>query len=96
MMNVLLPTLFFCTITSQYSAAKTTVDVLILGGGISGITAANHLDNNDVKSFLVLEAQDYFGGRLKNIVVGNTTLSEGANWISFTEQGEFSYGLTGP
>ena len=89
MFNILFPTLI-CYVTVQYSAAETTeVDILILGGGISGVTAANHLDNNNVENFLVLEAQDYVGGRLKNLTVGNTTLSEGANWISFVEEGRY-------
>ena len=64
------------------------VDVLILGGGASGITAANHLYNNNVKNFLVLEAQNYVGGRLRNASFGGFTFSEGANWVHYVEEGE--------
>ena len=61
---------------------------MILGGGLSGITAANHLYNNNVKNFLVLEAQDYVGGRLKNGSFGGFTLGEGANWVHYVEDGK--------
>ena len=66
---------------------NTEVDVLILGGGMAGITAANYLHNNGVTNFLLLEAQDYIGGRLKNLSFGGFTLSEGANWVHYVEEG---------
>jgi polyamine oxidase len=63
------------------------VDVLILGAGITGITAGNHLQSNNIKNFLILEAQDYIGGRIKPAQLGNVTVGEGANWILFMEEG---------
>ena len=92
-MIILLMLLVFQTTPHSLAVETTEVDVLILGGGISGVTAANYLDNNGVKNFLLLEAQDYIGGRLKNLTVGNTTISEGANWISFVEEGRCKFGL---
>ena len=42
----------------------TKTKVLILGGGLSGITAAKTLLDNSIKDFYVLEGQDYIGGRI--------------------------------
>ncbi|XP_028412400.1 polyamine oxidase 6-like [Dendronephthya gigantea] len=88
MFNVFCFCLVFFVIAYQSAGENTKVDVLILGAGISGISAANYFNNNGNKNFLVLEAQDYIGGRLKNRTVGNSTVSEGANWISFVEEGD--------
>ena len=71
---------------SEGSGQTTEVDVLILGGGLAGITAANYLHNSGIKNFLVLEAQDYVGGRLKNLSFGGITLGEGANWVHLVEE----------
>eukprot|EP01006_Ploeotia_vitrea_P035874 TRINITY_DN65946_c0_g1_i2.p1 TRINITY_DN65946_c0_g1~~TRINITY_DN65946_c0_g1_i2.p1 ORF type:complete len:505 (+),score=54.06 TRINITY_DN65946_c0_g1_i2:28-1542(+) len=38
-------------------------DVLVVGGGVSGLSAATHLAENGVKNILVLEANDRVGGR---------------------------------
>lgn len=47
----------------QTSAAREHVDVLIVGAGISGVGSAYHLKTQTPgKSFLILEAQDDFGG----------------------------------
>lgn len=61
------------------------VDVLILGAGITGIKAGNHFQNNNLTNFLILEAQDYIGGRIKQVTVGNVTVGEGANWVHYVE-----------
>lgn len=46
-------------------------DVIIVGGGIAGISAARHLLSGDVvDKILILEAQDYLGGRIKTLYTG--------------------------
>ena len=39
--------------------------VLILGAGVAGLVAAKTLQANGISDFLILEAQDYIGGRFK-------------------------------
>ena len=39
------------------------LDVLIIGGGLSGLSAGNYLFDHDIKNFLILEARDRVGGR---------------------------------
>jgi monoamine oxidase len=41
------------------------------------ILAGHHLENNGFTNFLILEAQDYVGGRIKQVKFGNVTVGEG-------------------
>ena len=66
-----------CSLDADGSAEK--VDVLILGAGIAGISAARTLEVNGVTDFLVLEATDRVGGRIREY--DGTTIEVGANWI---------------
>ena len=60
--------------------------VLILGAGAAGITAAKTLHDKGITDFLVLEAQDYIGGRMKQVPFAGMKVEEGANWIHFAEE----------
>ena len=53
------------------------MDVLILGAGITGITAARTLEVNGITNFLVLEATDRIGGRIREY--DGTSIEVGAN-----------------
>lgn len=59
--------------------------VLIIGAGISGLGAAQKLQENGITDFLVLEATDRIGGRIKTMkrTAGryNYVLELGAGWI---------------
>lgn len=57
-------------------------DTIIVGGGICGLTAADILAAQG-QNVLVLEAQDYFGGRIKSAAVDNGKLhiDLGAHWF---------------
>ena len=46
--------------------------VLILGAGLSGIIAGKTLQDSGIDDFLILEGQDYIGGRIKQV------------WIAFS------------
>lgn len=54
-------------------------DVLILGGGMSGISAAAALHEAG-KSFLVLEQAAQIGGRMRAVKFGGDIIEKGANW----------------
>jgi len=41
--------------------------VLILGAGVSGIVAGKTLLDNGVDDFIILEGQNYIGGRVKQV-----------------------------
>ena len=58
-----------------------TADIIILGAGLTGLTLAKLLQDQG-KDFLVLEARDRVGGRIKTIKTDNGTRVEcGATWF---------------
>src|SRR5262245_13836462 len=57
------------------------VDVVVVGAGLSGLTAAHRLDQQG-KSVLVLDAKDRVGGRTINLDVAPGVITEGGGqWI---------------
>ena len=46
------------------------VDVVIVGAGIAGISAADELLRAGICNLVVLEAQDRPGGRIQSLVLG--------------------------
>lgn len=58
------------------------LDVVIIGAGLAGLTAARDLHRAGCTSFAVLEARDRVGGRTYNHPLGNGVISEaGGEWI---------------
>lgn len=61
--------------------------VAVLGAGIAGITAAQALSNASVTDFVIVDVNDYIGGRVKHTTFGQDpdgnpyTVELGANWI---------------
>ena len=49
---------------------------LVIGGGISGLSAASHLAKNGFKDFRLLEARNRLGGRIATMQLGKTFLSK--------------------
>ncbi|OJZ88090.1 hypothetical protein ASPFODRAFT_184297 [Aspergillus luchuensis CBS 106.47] len=56
-------------------------DVLILGAGVAGLTAAQTFLDNGVNDFIVLEARDESGGRLYSRDFAGHKIEVGANWV---------------
>ncbi|KAI0063014.1 amine oxidase [Artomyces pyxidatus] len=65
------------------------VQVLILGGGVSGIIAARSLHQKGIQNFLIVEAREELGGRMRSFTFGapgrQVTLEIGCNWIQGTQ-----------
>eukprot|EP00794_Sanderia_malayensis_P007304 gene7304-8120_t len=75
-------TAIFIFINIPIAAGKVKkTKVLILGAGSAGIGFANTLHKNGVSDFLVLDAQNYIGGRLRKTQFSGLTIQEGAGWI---------------
>ena len=71
---------FLCLSFAIVSAAPSErKKVLILGGGAAGITAAKTLHDEGITDFLVLEGQDYIGGRMKVVPFAGIKVELGAN-----------------
>ncbi len=58
------------------------VNVIVVGGGLSGLMAGRELHKRGVDSFLLLEARERVGGRTLNMPIGNGHVVEvGGEWI---------------
>ncbi|KAG6841398.1 hypothetical protein C0991_011562 [Blastosporella zonata] len=68
--------------------AKRHVEILILGGGVAGVIAARTLHQHSIDDFLVVEARDELGGRLRSKTFAGKTIELGANWIQGTQTGD--------
>ena len=59
-----------------------SVDVLIIGAGMAGISAAATLQAQDpTLSYRILESTGRAGGRVRSHSFGGITIEDGANWI---------------
>jgi len=73
------------TASAQTLVEPETVDVLVLGGGLSGLTAARRLAERGHK-VMVLEARDRVGGRNFFAPVGNHHFDLGGQFIGPTQE----------
>ncbi|URE00873.1 Flavin containing amine oxidoreductase [Musa troglodytarum] len=66
---------------SSLGAAMDSTSVIIIGAGMSGISAAKTLSDAGVKDILILEATNRIGGRIRNTYFADLSVETGANWI---------------
>jgi monoamine oxidase len=66
--------------SGSLSRGDTAADVVIVGAGLAGLTAARELERADA-AVLVIEAQDRVGGRTMAGLVAGTTVEMGGQWI---------------
>jgi monoamine oxidase len=69
---------------SAGSGDAPSADVLIVGGGVAGLTAARELTKRQI-ACRVLEARDRVGGRTYSLKVGRDWLDLGGQWIGPTQ-----------
>ena len=61
---------------------NTTVDVVIVGAGLAGLSAADCLKTHDPSlEIIVLEASDRVGGRTLSSQIGDKSFDLGGQWI---------------
>lgn len=76
--------ILLCALFST-SQATTTVDVAVIGAGLSGLSAARTLINGG-KSVVILEARDRVGGKVENYQLRNGGMTElGAAFVGPTQ-----------
>ena len=57
-------------------------DVIVIGGGLSGLAAADGLKNHDSSlRVIVLEANEQVGGRTMSIKINDSYFDLGGQWI---------------
>jgi monoamine oxidase len=60
---------------------RKTADVVVVGAGLAGLTAARELVNAGVRSVVVLEARDRVGGRTWTKDVNGLAIDVGGQWL---------------
>jgi polyamine oxidase len=68
------------TATESEEAPEFDYDIIIMGAGMTGISAG-HILNRERYKILIIEAQDYVGGRTHIVPFAGTTFNVGASWI---------------
>lgn len=66
---------------SAGSCNSPDADVVIVGAGMAGISAANTFHEQGMNSFVVLEAMSEIGGRMRVADFAGVKVEVGANWI---------------
>src|SRR5271163_1060821 len=66
--------------SEQEAATSSSADVLVIGAGIAGLTAARALAQAGVR-VLVLEAQNRIGGRILTERIGEQVIELGAEFV---------------
>lgn len=66
--------------------------IVIIGGGLAGITALTELLDNGYKNVILLEAQNRIGGRVETVPFGANVVDLGAQWVH-GEKGNVVYEL---
>ncbi|KAF9606228.1 hypothetical protein IFM89_023811 [Coptis chinensis] len=66
---------------SKAVAVEAKPTVIIVGAGMSGISAAKRLSDAGIKDILILEATDRIGGRIHKTNFAGLSVEMGANWV---------------
>ncbi|WP_040167307.1 flavin monoamine oxidase family protein [Microbacterium gorillae] len=61
-------------------------DVVVIGAGLAGLTAARELEAQGITDILILEARDRIGGRVEGADVGTRVLQRGAEFTGAFHQ----------
>ncbi|XP_042882529.1 spermine oxidase-like [Penaeus japonicus] len=69
------------TYDSLWLSEAELTDVVVVGGGVAGLQAMKTLVTNGVENAVLLEAQDYVGGRVRTHREGDILTEDGAEWI---------------
>ncbi|XP_038049465.1 polyamine oxidase 7-like [Patiria miniata] len=54
--------------------------VLIIGGGAAGLQAAKEFHDQGMDDLIIIEAADFFGGRVHDVTFAGVQVEAGANW----------------
>lgn len=73
--------------TTPSSSSSSSYDVIVVGAGMAGVTAARRLKDLGVDNVLVLEARDRVGGRTFSVDTPAGNVDLGAMWIHEAEGG---------
>ncbi|KAL6649388.1 hypothetical protein ACP70R_013612 [Stipagrostis hirtigluma subsp. patula] len=87
---VLALTLAHHAFLSAAAAAAGGPRVIIVGAGMSGISAGKRLSEAGITDLLILEATDHVGGRMHKQNFGGINVEVGANWVEGMNGGKMN------
>ncbi len=67
--------------TTSTAAARQRTDVVIVGGGVSGLACARALARSGIDDFVLLELEDSVGGNSRGHVLGGSRCPLGAHYL---------------
>ena len=76
------------TLNFSFSETKMRKHVIVVGGGVSGLSAANVLCQSGQFDVTILEAEKRLGGRIHSIDFHGENIELGAQWIHGCEGNE--------
>lgn len=70
-------------VVAEYASLATAAGpkVIIVGAGMSGISAGKRLSDARISDFMILEATDRIGGRIHKTKFAGVNVEMGANWV---------------
>ena len=68
------------------SDSDLNADVIIIGAGMAGISAAERLQEGGINNILILEGSEKIGGRVRSVEMGGVTVSQGCAWIQGVDE----------
>ncbi|XP_051183294.1 polyamine oxidase 1 [Lolium perenne] len=71
-------------------AAAAGPRVIIVGAGMSGISAGKRLSEAGITDLVILEATDHIGGRMHKTNFGGINVEMGANWVEGVNGGKMN------
>ncbi|XBH86657.1 hypothetical protein VPH35_074279 [Triticum aestivum] len=71
-------------------AAAAGPRVIIVGAGMSGISAGKRLSEAGITDLVILEATDHVGGRMRKHNFGGVSVEIGANWVEGVNGGKMN------
>lgn len=72
--------------STRSEGRKADYDVLILGAGLSGLTALQKIvENGNTDSVHLFEAQNRVGGRVCTYELNGVKMDKGASWVGPTQ-----------
>nr|QEL52206.1 dopa decarboxylase [Bactrocera dorsalis] len=79
--------------TNILSKPRNEVAVVVIGAGLAGLSAANHLIKNGFKQTIVLEATDRYGGRIISKQFGDAYCELGAKFVPINAKDDTVYNI---
>ncbi|RWS01570.1 peroxisomal N(1)-acetyl-spermine/spermidine oxidase-like protein [Dinothrombium tinctorium] len=78
---------------NRTNSERRKYDVLIVGAGIAGLSAAEYLIKNGVTKVAILEAKSRIGGRVHTKFINGNPLEIGAQWIHGAHEANIVYNI---